>query len=257
METSDANSMYNALQVAWNRRFASGLSFGFSYTLSKSMDGSSVYRQLVPDTYNTSNLWGPSEFDSRHAVAINYVYALPFFKDGTTVPGKLLGGWQISGVNQFQTGTPCGVGSANDYAGVGEVGVFGCGNAGQFWTINGTPTIQGQFSNSASSPTQYFAVTNSSGAPIFSPPAAGTFNLQPHVRDSIYGPGFQDWNLGLFKKFPLNERTGFEFRAEAFDVNNHPNWSAPSFNPTSATFGKVTAKSTLSRNLQLSLRFYY
>ncbi|HLJ15147.1 MAG TPA: carboxypeptidase regulatory-like domain-containing protein [Bryobacteraceae bacterium] len=257
METSDANSMYNALQVAWNRRFASGFGFGFSYTLSKSMDGSSTYRQLAPDTYNTSNLWGPSEFDTRHAVVINYVYALPFFKDQTTARGKLLGGWQISGVNQFQTGTPCGVGSANDYAGVGEVGSFGCGNVGQFWTINGTPRILGQFANSASSPNQYFAVVNSNGSPVFTPPAAGTFNLQPGVRDSIHGPGFQDWNLGLFKKFAVNERSGFEFRAEAFDVINHPNWSAPNFNPTSAAFGKVTGKTNLSRNIQLSLRFYF
>ncbi len=257
METSNANSMYNGLQVTWNRRFASGLSFGVSYTLSKSMDGSSTYRQLVPDTYDTANLWAPSEFDSRHVVVINYVYALPFFKNATTVTAKLLGGWQISGVNQFQTGTPCSVGSANDYAGVGEVGTFGCGNVGQFWVMNGTPSIVGQFANSAASSNQYFAVVNTNGTPIFTPPAAGTFNLQPNVRDSIYGPGFQDWNLGLFKKFPMNDRTGFEFRAEAFDVNNHPNWSTPSYNPTSATFGKVTAKTTLARNLQLSLRFYY
>jgi hypothetical protein len=68
---------------------------------------------------------------------------------------------------------------------------------------------------------------------------------------------FQDWNIGLFKKFALNDRSGFEFRAEAFDFLNHPNWSAPSFNPTATTFGKVTSKSTLARNLQLSLRLYF
>ncbi len=148
------------------------------------------------------------------------------------------------------------LGSANDYAGVGEVGSFGCGNAGQYWVINGTPSVLKQFSNSASSPNQYFAVTNSSGQAIFTPPAAGSFNLRPGVRDSIYGPGFQDWNIGLFKKFALNDRSGFEFRAEAFDFLNHPNWSPPSFNPTAATFGKVTTKTTLARNLQLSLRLY-
>ena len=64
-------------------------------------------------------------------------------------------------------------------------------------------------------------------------------------------------NLGLFKKFALNDRSGFEFRAEAFDFLNHPNWSAPNFNPTAATFGKVTTKTTLARNLQLSLRLYF
>ena len=43
-------------------------------------------------------------------------------------------------------------------------------------------------------------------------------------------PGFQDWNLGLYKKFAINEKNHLEFRAEAFDVNNHPNWSGPGLN---------------------------
>jgi hypothetical protein len=257
-EESVAQSKYNSLQVQWQKRLASGFSFNFAYTLSKSTDNSTNYRDIVPDTYNTSNLWGPSEFDTRHVVVISYVYNLPFFKDAAHLSGKLLGGWQISGLNQFQTGTPCGVGTTNDYAGVGEVGSFGCGSEGQFWVMNGTPVILGQFANASTSPNQYFSVTNSSGAPLFTAPALGTFNLQKGVRDSIYQPGFQDWNLGLFKKFALNEKNNIEFRAEAFDVNNHPNWSGvASFNPTSSTFGKVTSKTGLSRNLQLSLRYFF
>lgn len=264
-EQNVATSMYNGLQIGWNRRFANSFGFGFSYTLSKSMDNSSNYKDLVPDTYNTSYLWGPSEFDTRHVVAFNYVYTLPFFRGQSTLPTKLLGGWQISGVNQFQTGTPCGVGTNNDIAGVGEVGSFGCGTEGQFWNMNGTPQIVGQFSNSAASPNQYFTTTNSSGQPIFTQPATGAFNLQKGVRDSIYGPGYRDWNLGLFKKFAFTERHGLEFRAEAFDIDNHPNWTALTatggtsgfFNPTSSSFGKVTAKTQLSRNLQLSLRYYF
>jgi hypothetical protein len=51
--------------------------------------------------------------------------------------------------------------------------------------------------------------------------------------------------------------TGFQFRAQAFDAFNHPNWSGADFNPTSATFGKVTGKTNDVRNLQLSLRYYF
>ncbi|HTB11824.1 MAG TPA: carboxypeptidase regulatory-like domain-containing protein [Bryobacteraceae bacterium] len=258
MEESTATSMYNALQVAWNRRFSNGFSFGFSYTLSKSDDSGSNYRDILPDTYNTSNLWGPSEFDARHMVVINYLYTLPIFKEGNGMAHKVLGNWQLSGVNQFQTGTPCGVGVNTDYAGVGEVGSFGCGSEGQFWNMNGTPSILHQFANSTASPNQYFSTTSSGGAPIFTQPAAGTFVLQKGVRDSIYQPGFQDWNLGLFKAFAVTEKSGFQFRAEAFDVNNHPNWGGvASFTPTSSSFGKVTSKTGLSRNLQLSLRYYF
>ena len=73
--------MYNGLQVTWSRRFTAGSLFNVAYTFSKSMDNSSNYRDIVPDTYNTSNLWGPSEYDVRHVVIINYLYDLPFFKN--------------------------------------------------------------------------------------------------------------------------------------------------------------------------------
>jgi hypothetical protein len=260
MEESTGSSTYNGLQLEWNRRFSSGFGFGVTYTLSKSMDNGSNYRDILPDTYNASNMWGPSEFDSRHIVAFSYIYDIPFFKDQSRLSGKMLGGWRLSGVNQFQTGAPCGVFGANDIAQVGEVGSLGCGQtSGEFYNVNGTPSILGQFAGGAgaASPNQYFNTT-SGGAPIFTAPATGTFNLQKGVRDSIYQPGFQDWNLGLYKKFAFNERHGLEFRAEAFDVNNHPNWNTvASFNPTSSVFGKVTSKTNLARNLQLSLRYYF
>jgi hypothetical protein len=224
-----------------------------SYTLSKSMDGGSNYRDIVPDTYNTSNLWGPSEFDTRHVFVISYIYDLPFFKDHTNLKGKLLGGWEISGASQFQTGTPCGLGTNNDFAGVGEFGSFGCGSEGQFWTINGPTTVStGAFAGpvTTSSSPKYFTAN-------VTQPAAGTFNLQSGVRDSVYQPGLQDWNIGLLKSFPVNERSSFQFRAEAYDFINHANLSAPQLNPTSGQFGMITSKTGLARNLQLSLRFQF
>ena len=167
--------------------------------------------------------------------------------------GKLLGGWEIAGAVQFQTGTPCGIGTNNDFAGVGEFGSFGCGSEGQFWLLNGPVTVNtGAFTGPVTTSTSpaYFTVSATQ-------PAAGTFNLQPGVRDSVYGPGFQDWNLSLSKKFAINERSGFQLRAEAYDFLNHPNLSNPNFNPTSSQFGMITSKSGLVRQLQLSLRFYF
>jgi hypothetical protein len=247
-EESTVNSHYNSLQLSWERRFTSGSSFGVAYTLSKSMDNGSNYRDIVPDTYNTSNLWGPSEYDERHVVIINYIYALPFLKQN-----RWMGGWSIAGTAQFQTGTPCGIGVNNDYAGVGEYGSFGCGSEGQFWVLNGPVTINtGAFAGPTgnANSVKYFTVNATA-------PATGTFNLQPGVRGSVYGPGFQDWNLSLFKTFAINERSGFQFRAEAYDFPNHPNLSGPNFTPTSAQFGEITSKTGLQRTLQLSLRFYF
>lgn len=261
-----ASSRYNALQVSWNRRYSGGLMFGASYTYSKSMDDGSNQRDVVPDTYDTSMLWGPSEFDARHILVFNYLYDLPFFKDRNKLVGKLLGGWQISGLTQFQTGLPCSVAGPADYAGVGLDANFGCGVNGQYWVVNGDPKIIGKFGPNG----QWFATTNPDGSPIFTKPTPGTFNTQ-RVRNLIYQPGFENWNLGLFKAFPVTERFGFQFRAEAFNFINHPNWCGGSgcsgttnigLNPTNLnTFGKVLTKGGGvgggERNLQLSLRFYF
>lgn len=261
-QTDDiASSKYNSLQATWNRRFSRGLQFGVSYTLSKSMDDGSNQRDVVPDTYNTKFLWGPSEFDARHIVVLNYLYQLPFFQGQSGFTGKALGGWQISGIAQFQTGNPCSVAQSKDFAGVGLDSNFGCGVNGQYFVVNGKPKIIGTFGTTG----QWFATTNPDGTPIFTAPAAGTFNTQS-VRDIIYQPGFWNWNMGLFKTVPVTERVGLQFRAEAFNVFNHPNWGGGSgggvnFDPTSSNFGKVTSKGggvgAGERNLQLSLRLQF
>jgi hypothetical protein len=256
-EQSDGRSRYNSLQLSWQRTSATNVSFGVSYTLSKSSDDSSNYRDILPDTYNTSNLYGPSEYDARHMLAINYIWALPIFRNQQTLAGKIAGGWRIAGVAQFQTGAPCGVGMNTDYAGVGEYGSFGCGSEGEFWVMNGTPKILHQFAGYGGTG-KYFSTTDATGNPLFTAPAQGTFNLQQGVRDSIYQPGYQDWNLSLKKKFFITEKISSEFTADAYNFINHPNWSGPNLNPTSGQFGEVTGKSTSNpRNLQVGLHLFY
>jgi hypothetical protein len=256
-----ASSMYHSLQVSWNRRFAKGLSAGLAYTFAKSSDNGSNQRDIIPDTYNANNLWGPSEFDRRHVFIANFLYELPFFRAQNHLFGKIVGGWQVSGIFSAATGTPCSIagGSTNDYAKVGQDGNWGCGNNGQLWFVNGDPSILGQMAhNGSTDPNLWFQVRNPDGSLIFTPPPVNTFNTTQNVRDLVYGPGFNVWNFGLFKKFAINERTGFQFRAEAYNAFNHPNWSNPSFNPNNlSTFGKITSKTGDVRNLQLSLRFYF
>jgi hypothetical protein len=92
-----------------------------------------------------------------------------------------------------------------------------------------------------------------------SKPTAGTFSTQ-RTRNYFYNPGFQNWNAGLFKNFPISEKFGFfTFRAEAFNFLNHPNWSGADTNPNSRYFGMVTNKDSNqpNRNLQLSLRYTF
>ncbi len=253
-----ASSMYNSLQLAWNRRFQAGLAFGVAYTYSKSMDDGSNARDIVPDTYYKHNLWGQSDFDVRHIMTINGLYDLPFLRNQSALAGKLLGGWQFSGIAQFQTGTPVAIVANNDYAGVGQDGSMS-GTAGQYFVMNGTPEVMGDFAANGSSDAKYwFSTTNADGTPIFTAPAKGTFNHQEGVRDVVHNPGFINFNMGLFKKFAITETAGVQFRAQAFNIFNHPNLSTAGNNPTNlSTFGKVTGKTNDVRSLQFSLRVYF
>jgi predicted heme/steroid binding protein len=252
-----ASSRYNSLQLNWTRRFAKGFAFGVAYTYSKSTDDGSAQRDIIPNTYDAHIMQGLSDFDVTHIFIANYLYELPFFHNQNNLAGKLLGGWQISGITQFQTGTTCGFGVGNDYAGVGQDGSFNCG--GQLWNLTGSPTILHQIAlNGASDAKYWFSTTGSDGSLIVSQPAKGTFVTSPGARNTLHNPGLENWNLGLFKKFSINERVGFQFRAEAYDAFNHANWGGASFNPTNlSTFGKITGKTGDVRNLQLSLRFMF
>ena len=91
---------------------------------------------------------------------------------------------------------------------------------------------------------------------MFTRPAAGTFSRTQNRNSLLHGPGFQSWNFGAFKEFPFNERHRIQFRAEFFNLPNHPNWNQVNANATSGSFGRVTSKSN-NRNIQLSLRYSF
>ena len=254
-------SLYNSLQLSWNRRFTHGFAFGAAYTLSKALDSGSAQRDIIPNTYDAHNLWGQSDFDVRHIMIINYIYELPFMKSSHGIANKVLGGWQLSGITQFQTGLPFSVAVNNDYAGVGQDGSLqGTGASGQFWVMNATPTIAHQIAaNGAGDNLYWFKTTDANGNLLYSSPATNTFNTQAAgFRNALHNPGFVNWNAGLFKKVSFTEKTGLQFRAEAFDLFNHPNWGNVNTNPTSlTTFGKITSKTNDVRNMQLSLRLFF
>jgi hypothetical protein len=254
---NDANSRYNGLQLELNRRFSNGLSFGFAYTLSKCMDNGSAQRDVIPDAYDATYLWGPCTYDTRHVAVINWIYQLPFFRQSNSRALRAIaGGWQITGVTQFQSGTPFSVQTGDDFAGIGP----GSGNQiSYFWryaNYGQEPDYPMQFAaGGASDPAQYLTVRGGTGSPLFTQPAAGTI-VKDRLRNYFYHPGFQNWNLGLFKEFAATERHRVLFRVEAFNWPNHPNWSGVDSNPRSSAFGKVTGKGS-ERNLQLSLRYSF
>ncbi len=251
------SSIYNALQVDLKRRLTKGFLFGVAYTWAKSLDSGSDQGYLLPNYYDPSGNWGPSDFDIRNTLVVNYVWDIPF---ASHAPNRLvqhtLGNWQVSGTTQAQTGEPFSVSTGDDYAGVGP----GAGN--QLWVTTSKPLVGKHFAgNNGSGTGQWFDPS------VFVHAPTGTFAPRG-TRNSIYGPGFQSWNIALQKNIhviPQLENHVVTFRAEAFNFTNHPNLDSPANdsslnNPNSGSFGQITTKGQTygsERQIQFSLRYEF
>lgn len=252
MRETATRSKYDSLQIEVNRRFTKGLSYGIAYTYSKCMDNASNFRARVYNAYDDRNYWGMCDTDRRHVAVANFIYELPFLRNRSTLAGRLLGGWQASGVMQFQTGTPVTIGTGDDFAGIGSTDL-------QPWEVSGNPKLprdQRKFSQGAADSNFFFRTRDAAGNSLFTQPALSTFSATQKRNSLLHGPGSQSWNLAGFKNFAISEKHTIQFRAEFFNWPNHPNWGGVTTNPKSATFGKVTGK-TGNRTIQLSLRYNF
>lgn len=233
------SSRYNALQVEVNRRAAAGLQFGLAYTFSRNQDNGSGETELLPNAFDDRAYWGISELDRPHILTLHYIYTLPS-PSGSRLGRWLLGGWALTGINQFQSGAPFSVRHSADHAGVGP------GSGDQFWHQVGDPkqVQRTPFTESA----VWF------NRDAFVRPEPGTFGTQP--RNALRHPGFWDWNLSVRRSFRIGEHRAFDFRWEAFNVLNHPTLGSANGNPTSGSFGLVTSK-TGNRTMQILLQYRF
>lgn len=232
-------SFYNGLQISVERRVAIGLHFGAAYTLSRVTDNGSDLTDVLPNAYDDRHYKGISDLDRTHVLILNYIYEIPFLKGTSGLLRKMLGNWEISGINQFQSGSPFSVRHPTDLAGVGP------GSGSQFWNQVGDPHVpEGSF--------REFAVWFNRDA--FARPASGTFGIQK--RNSLRNPGFWTWDFGLRKNFPVTETQRLQFRLEVFNLLNHPNWGGADADPTSGSFGRVTSKFG-ERQIQLSMKYIF
>jgi hypothetical protein len=248
---NDANALYNGLQIGVTKRYSAGLAYGIAYTFSKSMDDGSAQRDVIPNPFDRTMLWGPSSYDRRHVFVSNMIYDLPFWRTQRGLVPSLLGGWSLAITAQFQTGGPFTVGTSDDLAG------FGPGNGNNdmpssIYNVTGDPHLSNpgfSATGAASDPNAYF------NKDAFSRPLPGTFTTQRN-RNLLYHPGLQNWTGAVTKRFAIGERQSVRFRSEFFNFPNHPNWANADTNPNSGTFGKVTNK-TFERSIQLSLRYEF
>jgi len=201
------NTNYNSLQVSVSRRLRSGLSFGTSYTFSKTMD--TVGGGTPQDSYRPKNDIALSTIHRAQILTFNYIYTLPFFMKSTNAVARTaLGGWELSGVTTFQSGAPNSVTVPTDIARIGASSARA--------SVTGNPNL----SAGDRTPAHWFRTEAFVNPTLMTPGVFGNSG-----RNILIGPGFQQWDLSLLKNFRIFETRNLQFRAESFNVFNHTNFT--------------------------------
>ena len=245
---SRGNSNYNALQTRFQRRWSRGLYALVSYTWSKSIDDASNFFSSAGDpnfpqnSYDVAAERGRSNFDVRHRLSASYSYALPFGKGQSGWEGTLLGGWETHGIITLQSGRPFTV------ALLPEIDNSGTGRSILGFGANDRPNLIGNPELSSPTTLQWFNTA------AFAFPAPGTFG--DAGRNILDGPGFQNVNASIVKNTTFGERFNLQFRAEAFNLFNHPNFNLPDNFLGSPTFGRITSARD-PRHIQFGLKFLF
>jgi hypothetical protein len=253
IETATGQNIYHALQVSFKRRAGAGLIYDFNYTWAHAIDDvqdQGLFSAQPQDNLNLRAERGNSSGDIRHTVNFNALYELPvgkgqkFFGNLGGVKDAAFGGWKIAVLGILRTG-------------IANTVFIGTNPRGDNNFTNQRPNVVEGVS-------QYAADKDPSGwlnPAAFSLPSTGTFgNLG---RNTFFGPGFQQIDFSLLKDFKIFEKGKLEYRAEFFNVFNHPNFDQPNTTFNTANFGKIfnTFGRTLglgtSRQIQMALRLSF
>jgi hypothetical protein len=244
LQLQDRESIYNSLQLTISKRYSHGFTVTSNYTLSKVVGN--FGDDVIP--YNVFTLdkrdplvWGPLSNDRRHRLTTSWVLDLP----GANLSGSMkwvLGGWQWSGVMEFQSGQPFNIVSGLDNSRTG----LGYDRA----RLTGEPLAP----PAGSDPLVWF------NPAAFDANDVGTFGNTP--KGYLYGPSLHDWNMGLFKNFQRSSNdVKIQFRIEFFNVFNQVNFDIPGDRQNArASFGKITRTVPVvgdPRIIQFGLKFVF
>ncbi len=262
--TNKGSSNYHALLFTLSKNMSQGLQFSFNYTLSHSIDNNSqtannnaLYNAtgIICDATQPRACRGDSDFDVRQIMTADFEYDLPFghnqrfLGDSGTLTNELVGGWSISGIPSFRTGLPINVLSDAFLASfAAEDPAIFTGTHAQLASLKSHPNnVQG---------TVYNFAGGAAGAATAYSYFRGPIGLEYGSRNLLKGPSATNLDLGLAKIFPIipSRHIGLTFRADAFNIFNHPNFanpagSAPDIIDNASPFGQIT--STISPSAQV------
>lgn len=240
----DAN--YHALQIQAEKRYSNGMQFIAGYTYGKCISnsdstfvGESTSIQNGRDFHQQRGLCTQ---DFRQRFTLSWVYDLPlgrtkkFLHDAPRALDLLLGNWQINGIFTLRTGSPFTVTQPGDAPNVGD----GSPRPDRI----GNPNL-----SSGRSIDRFFDTSAFTSAAPFRWGTAG--------RNIVTGPGINNWDFSLFKNLPIGEGRRFQFRAEFFNLFNHPEFGLPGAAIGTAQFGRISGTTRDPRDVQLSLKFLW
>ena len=260
-------SNYHGLQAEIRRRFADGWYYQVNYTWSKAFtNAEQAQAEFAPYLDNTiGDAWEKKRLnqDVAHVFKFNFAYELPFgpgkrFWNASGFAGKVLGGWQISGIGQFRTGRP--ISFISGRGTLNRAGRSGNNTPNTTLTLQELQARTGLFHDPKTGlplliHPDLIASDGRANSAFFTHPGAGDvghLSLTP-----VNGPGYWNVDTALIKRVRFRERLGLELRLEAFNVFNHTNFSVPnSLSIDDTDFGKIN--STFDpRILQLSWKFTF
>lgn len=219
-------SHYDSLQLSFRHAFGGGLMSQTSYTWSHTIDDSSSPYYLPVDSSNLRRWRANSDLNRTHMLAMTYIYEFPFFKNSSSAAARhILGGWELSGIAAFFTGTPIEPTCQSFFMyGTGIGGGVRCDSLGKVQVKKGVDNDP-QFGPTPTwfDPATFGQVTldqlRADGQP-------GMFGYMG--RNPLTGPGRNNWDMALFKNFQLPwfrpEHSKLQFRWETFNTFNHPQW---------------------------------
>jgi hypothetical protein len=219
------------------------------YTWSKAMDNGSAIRTnngdrlFPPNSYNLRQERALSQFHTTNRFVTSVIYELPFgagkvFGNRGGALDKIIGGWQVESILAFTDGTPVNLGALGDRANTGNE---------NFPDATGISPVPDDRSTQEFWNIQAFNTTN---------PELG-YRDGSVGRNVLLSPGLRQWDFSLTKNTSIKEGHELQFRWEAFNFANHPNWNSPATDARNATtFGVITSARTM-REMQFGLKYVF
>jgi hypothetical protein len=239
---NDLIANYDSLAFILRRRMTNGFHANAHYTWSRTRDmaNHSNGGGRIVNNFDIWSDYGPASWDIPHRLVVSYIYELPFFRTSqNAVLRSVLGGWQVSGISTFESGTPLNVTIQGDRANTTS--------PSQRPNVVGSPSV-----NCESNPNG-LGLVNCIDATAFAVPDQFTYGNAP--RNMLRGLGSKVTDVSFMKSFEIRN-TALQIRADIFNLFNTVNWGSPNTTLGSANFGRVTSAGAM-RRMQLGAKLVF